>query len=182
MLLAVGLERWPLITARSSRLLFLGAVGIATLANFGYRIGPPDPYGNGSGIFFPRLMVISFALVLASVLMRDERTILGRILSARVLVAAGTISYGIYLWHFLIIKRLSTTPVWWSEGTNLILVLGLTFAVATTSWIVLERPLMRAKDDLASLRRRRETDTGSGHGAAARLAGLGLAPSVAPER
>jgi peptidoglycan/LPS O-acetylase OafA/YrhL len=113
--------------------------------------------------------------------MRDERTVLGRVLSARFLVAAGTISYGIYLWHFLIIKRLSTTPVWWSEGTNLILVLGLTFAVATTSWIVLERPLMRAKDDLTLLRRRREAVAGQGHGAA-RRAGLALAPSVAPER
>jgi peptidoglycan/LPS O-acetylase OafA/YrhL len=181
MLLAVALERWPLISARTSRHLLLAAVGIAALANFGYRIGPADPYGNGSGIFFPRLMVVSFALALASVLMRDERTVLGRVLSARFLVAAGTISYGIYLWHFLIIKRLSTTPVWWSEGTNLILVLGLTFAVATTSWIVLERPLMRAKDDLTLLRRRREAVAGQGHGAA-RRAGLALAPGVAPER
>jgi peptidoglycan/LPS O-acetylase OafA/YrhL len=182
MLLAVALERWPLISARTSRLLLLIAVGIATLANVGYRIGPPDPYGNGSGIFFPRLMVVSFALVLASVLMRDERTVLGRVLSARFLVAAGTVSYGIYLWHFLIVKRLSTTPVWWSEGTNLILVLALTFAVAATSWIVLERPLLRAKDDLASLRRRGRAVAGSGEGAAARRPGLGLAPSVAPER
>ncbi len=181
MLLAVALERWPLITVRSSRLLLLVAIGIATLANVGYRIGPADPYGNGSGIFFPRLMVVSFALALASVLMREERTILGRVLSARFLVAAGTISYGIYLWHFLIVKRLSTTPVWWSEGTNLVLVLGLTFAVAVTSWIILERPLLRAKDDLASLRRR-ETTPGSGRGAAAPRAGLALAPSIAPER
>jgi peptidoglycan/LPS O-acetylase OafA/YrhL len=181
MLLAIALERWPLISARSSRSLLLVAVGIAIVANIGYRIGPADPYGNGSGIFFPRLMVVAFALALASVLMRDERTLLGRALSARFLVAAGTISYGIYLWHFLLIERLSTTPLWWSEGTNLILVLALTFAVATTSWLVLERPLLRAKDDLASLRRVRETVGGTGQ-ALARPAPLGLAANVVPER
>jgi peptidoglycan/LPS O-acetylase OafA/YrhL len=100
-------------------------------------------------------MVIAFALALASVLMRDERTLLGRALSCRMLVAAGTVSYGIYLWHFLFIERLKTTQLWWTEGTNLVLVLALTLTVATVSWLVLEKPLLRVKDDLGSLRRAR---------------------------
>jgi peptidoglycan/LPS O-acetylase OafA/YrhL len=74
------------------------------------------------------------------------------------LVAAGTISYGIYLWHFLFIQRLSTTHLWWTEGTNLVLVLTLTLGAAAASWLVIEKPLLRVKDDLGSFRRlRRES-------------------------
>lgn len=155
MVLAIALERWPIVSVRTSRAMLVTAAAIAVVANLDNRLGPHDPYGNGSGLIFPRLMVIAFALTLASVLMRDERTLLGRALSSRMLVAAGTVSYGIYLWHFLFIERLRTTPVWWTEGTNLVLVLALTLAVATVSWLVLEKPLLRVKDDLGSLRRSR---------------------------
>ena len=109
MLLAIALERWPTVSVRTSRAMLLAAVAIAIAANLHNRLGPHDPYGNGSGLIFPRLMVIAFVLTLASVLMRDEQTLLGRVLSSRMLVAAGTVSYGIYLWHFLFIQRLSTT-------------------------------------------------------------------------
>jgi peptidoglycan/LPS O-acetylase OafA/YrhL len=155
MMLAVALERWPTVSVRTGRLMLGTAISIAVAANLHNRLGPHDPYGNGSGLIFPRLMVIAFALTLASVLMRDEQTILGRVLSSRILVAAGTVSYGIYLWHFLIIQRLGTTRLWWTEGTNLLLVLGLTLAAATASWLAIERPLLRVKDDLGSLRRPR---------------------------
>jgi peptidoglycan/LPS O-acetylase OafA/YrhL len=155
MLLAVALERWPTVRVRTSRVLLGGAVLIAIAANLDYRLGPHDPYGNNSGLIFQRLMVIAFALTLASVLMRDGRTVLGRALSSRVLVAAGTISYGIYLWHMLFITKLSATNIWWSEGTNVLIVLTLTLAAAAASWFVLEKPLLDAKDDLGSLRRPR---------------------------
>ena len=108
--------------ARTSKLLVIGALSAAVVANAIYSVGPADdPYGNGSGLFFGRLMVVAFALLLASILMRDEQTRLGRVLSSRALVALGTISYGIYLWHFLIIQRLRTSPVWWIGETNLVL-------------------------------------------------------------
>jgi len=155
MLLAVALERWPTVSVRTSRAMLATAFAVAVVANLHNRLGPHDPYGNGSGLIFPRLMVIAFALTLASVLMRDGQTILGRALSSRGLVAAGTVSYGIYLWHFLLIERLSATQVWWTEGTNLVLVLVLTLAIATGSWVAVERPLLRRKDDLGSLRRPR---------------------------
>ena len=155
MLLAIALERWPTVSVRASRAMLVTAIAVALAANLHNRLGPHDPYGNGSGLIFPRLMVIAFVLTLASVLMRDGQTILGRALSSRVLVAAGTISYGIYLWHFIFIQRLSATHLWWTEGTNLVLVLALTLAVAAASWLVIEKPLLRVKDDIGSLRRPR---------------------------
>ena len=161
MMLAVALERWPHVSVRASRTLLLVALALALVANTIYGVGPhADPYGNGSGVFFSRMMAVAFALILASILMRDEQTAIGHVLSSRTLVALGTISYGIYLWHFLIIQRLQTTPLWGSEETNLVLVLALTLAVATTSWLVVERPLLARKDDLRLFahRRRRVRD------------------------
>ena len=153
MLLAVALERWPTVSPRTGRVLLTAGIALGVAANLDNRLGPRDPYGNGSGLIFARLMVLAFALVLASVLMRDQQTILGRALSSRVLVAAGTISYGIYLWHFLIIDKLNTTALWWTEGTNVALVLALTVAIATVSWFALESPLLRLKKDPGSPRR-----------------------------
>lgn len=78
--------------------------------------------------------------------MRGERTVVARVLSWRPLVAAGTVSYGIYLWHMFVILCLRGTPLWWSVETNLALVLVGATLVACASWFVVERPAMRLKD------------------------------------
>jgi peptidoglycan/LPS O-acetylase OafA/YrhL len=144
MLLAVAVEVWPTVSVSRSRQLLALAVATGTIVNLcAFRLGAPSPYGNGSAGLFAPGMEVAFALALASVLMRNERTVLGRILSWRPLVAAGTISYGIYLWHMLVIVRLTGTGAWHGTATNTVLVLALTAAIATTSWVAVERPAMR---------------------------------------
>jgi peptidoglycan/LPS O-acetylase OafA/YrhL len=91
-------------------------------------------------------MEVVFALVLASALMRGEQTIVGRTLSWRPLVAAGTVSYGIYLWHMFVILCLLDTRAWWSTETNLVLVLVVATLVGSVSWVLVERPAMTLKD------------------------------------
>lgn len=147
MLLALAVEVWPRISLRRSRELLGLALALAVVVNLGaFHLGAASPYGNGSrGLFAPGMELV-FALVLASALMRDEQTIVGRALSWRPLVAVGTISYGIYLWHMFVILCLRDTPVWWSAGTDVGLVLVLTALVASVSWVLVERPAMRLKD------------------------------------
>ena len=147
MLLAVAVEVWPRVSVRRSRALLALGVAVGIVVNLGgYHLGAPSPYGAGSASMFATGMDMAFALVLASVLMRDERTVLGRILSARPLVAAGTISYGIYLWHMLVILGLDKTAAWVSGWSNVILVFGGTVVIATASWLAVERPALRLKD------------------------------------
>jgi peptidoglycan/LPS O-acetylase OafA/YrhL len=73
-------------------------MAIAIVANLEYTTGR-SPYATHNDFMLSRLMVIAFTLTIASVVMRDERTFVGRVLSSRPLVAAGTVSYGVYLWH-----------------------------------------------------------------------------------
>ncbi len=147
MLLAVAVEVWPRVSVRRSRALLALGLAVGVVVNLGgYHLGAPSPYGNGSSGLFATGMDVAFALALASVLMRDERTVLGRILSARPLVAAGTISYGLYLWHMLVILGLDDTVAWGSAWSNVIFVLTGTVMIATASWFVVEKPVLRLKD------------------------------------
>ena len=72
---------------------------------------------------------------------------LRRVLRSAPFVAVGTISYGIYLWHLTVIRW---TQDWIAQGEiprsavlQATLVLGITGAIATLSYLVVERPLMR---------------------------------------
>jgi peptidoglycan/LPS O-acetylase OafA/YrhL len=70
-------------------------------------------------------------------------------LRTRLLVYLGTISYGIYLYHYLIIKLCAAVGNSWNLGTGPALWLTeivLTLAAAVTSWHLIERPILRIKD------------------------------------
>lgn len=153
MLLAVAVETWPSVSVRMSRLLLFVAFGVAAVANGLYQLGPRSFYGNGSGVVFAPLIAIAFATAFASVLLRNESTVLGRLLGSRGLVALGTISYGVYLWHFLLIEEFRKTGLWSGETTNLLLIFVSTVVLATASWLLIEAPAIRLKNrELPALR------------------------------
>lgn len=106
-----------------------------------------------------------FALIIAGVAMATSRSRLGRALSWRPLVALGTVSYGVYLWHvpLLLAGRASDLL---PEGTVLASMLVLTVSVllGALSWRFVESPSIawarnrRVKpneDELAARRRRK---------------------------
>jgi peptidoglycan/LPS O-acetylase OafA/YrhL len=76
----------------------------------------------------------------------QDRGLVRRFLRWRPLVAAGVVSYGIYLWHLTVMIELDepdsflAPASWWSLtlGTAVIAT-----AIATVSWFILERPLLR---------------------------------------
>lgn len=147
MLLAIALELRPQISASASRALLASAVAIAAAANFFlFATGPVAPLGNGSGVIFGRVMTVAFALALASVLARDERTVLGRVLASPPLFAAGTISYGIYIWHGYLIGQLALRlPFWGDARVDVLALLMASVFCATLSWFILEKPALQLK-------------------------------------
>ena len=94
--------------------------------------------------------VVAALLVAPAALGRTHRGIAMRALDCRPAVLVGTISYGVFLWHYLWLAQLQTWGAfdWFRSGrtlTVLVLTLGLTLVTATASWLLVERPLLRWK-------------------------------------
>lgn len=147
MLLVLALQFVSEISAAAARALLAASVALAAVANvLLFHVGETAPYARGGGMVYVRAMELSFAFALASVLLRHERTLLGRLLASRPLVSVGTISYGVYLWHPFLADELEHTGLWGAAWSNILIVAAGTFAAASVSWFVVERPLLRLKD------------------------------------
>jgi peptidoglycan/LPS O-acetylase OafA/YrhL len=77
-------------------------------------------------------------------------------LASRPLRALGTLSYGIYLWHFPVIRGLRAQD-WWPMDLvpKFALVFGFAAAAATVSWFCVERPVLRWSARVIEKRRSR---------------------------
>ncbi len=84
---------------------------------------------------------LGFALVVAAVAAAPLRN---RALVAAPVRALGTLSYAIYLWHYLAIMYLRAEGWWPGDMTEaLALTLALTLPVSALSWFAVERPALR---------------------------------------
>ncbi|MFL5953769.1 MAG: acyltransferase family protein [Gaiellaceae bacterium] len=154
MLLAIALEVWPSVSPPVSRLLLAAGVGTAVIANvFLFSVGPLVV--GGGRLFFGKTMAVAFALVLASVLTRGGSTLVGRLLSSRPMVAAGTVSYGIYLWHGFAIGQLEQRSFWGWAPLDVFATAAVTVLAATLSWFLIERRALALKSKSRSVRARR---------------------------
>ncbi len=113
------------------------AVGVLVL-QWGSMAGQDETLYQGG-----LLLHSAAAAVVVAVAAGPRRRWLHPILELRPLVALGVISYGVYLWHWLVI-------VWADEartgldGAPLVVVqLGLTLLASLASWVLVERPLRR---------------------------------------
>jgi peptidoglycan/LPS O-acetylase OafA/YrhL len=70
---------------------------------------------------------------------------MARVLAWRPLRDIGRISYGLYLWHLPIFLVLDEERTGLSFWPRVVLQFGVTFAAATLSFVVVERPALRLK-------------------------------------
>ena len=101
---------------------WIGLVGVGALA----ATWPGDP-GLGSQVLFIPIAAIVSTLAVAGC---------PAVLAWRPLAFIGKISYGLYLWHGLVI--------WWHIAWPL--EVALSIGLACVSYFVLERPFLRLKD------------------------------------
>jgi len=166
MLLAV-VSSWSQATGNQPRLLWhralpwvswaLAAVAFVAVSDIGLPQTPITPSPVGLSLARQTLYgLFAFFLVMPAVVGNQESGLIRRILSWRPLALVGVVSYGIYLWHEAWIDlflrwtgyKLFTIPLW-----QLVAFAGaLATLSATASYIIVERPILRSKTRLPTVR------------------------------
>jgi peptidoglycan/LPS O-acetylase OafA/YrhL len=127
-------SRWGKWTAR-----LLPVIGLALLAAAAH-------YATGSASEFRGGLLIAVAvaavLVIAPVAL-DPRGPVATALAWQPLAWLGTISYGVYLWHWPLFLVLNGERTGWSGLSLFGARCAATFAVATVSWRLIEQPIRR---------------------------------------
>jgi peptidoglycan/LPS O-acetylase OafA/YrhL len=77
--------------------------------------------------------------------LHPDRNVMHRIQEHPVPVFIGRICYGLYIWHFLIFTWIVSWAGEYRYGMVLLVGWPLTFAIATLSFYLIERPFMRAR-------------------------------------
>lgn len=101
-------------------------------------------------IRFVLYAVIAVALLAPVTIGTTTRDPMRRLMSSAPLLYFGTISYGVYLWHVIVRDRIVSTSWFHDIGPNFWVLLGATLVmsviVATASYYLVEKPLLRFKD------------------------------------
>jgi len=105
-------------------------------------------FADATDVLYYRGGSLMLALVAAGLIFTIERAPTGpvaRLLSTRLLVAAGVISYGLYLWHWPVV--VATAPADPAAGalSLVALRLALTVGLATAMYLVVERPIREGR-------------------------------------
>ena len=120
---------------------------------------------------FGFIIIELLTIILIVDVLTNSKSIIRKFLEMEWLVWIGTISYGMYLWHYPIFRVLFELNQSWS--TVLMVGFPVTFAVAASSYYLMEKPLLKLKkgfSHLAPIRPLKPTSDPS------------LIPQTAPER
>jgi len=122
------------IGRRALLLLGVGSFGFVVVAFISFSDRNPFYYHGGSVLF-----ALAVATLIGTLVTREGP--ITRALSLKPLVWVGIISYGLYLWHWPLIVWFTPTRIGASGVVLGILIIGGTFAIATASFYLLERPV-----------------------------------------
>jgi peptidoglycan/LPS O-acetylase OafA/YrhL len=132
---------WCLIGTRWGRRVarFLPVLGLAGLA-------AATHYATGSAGEFRHGLLIGVAIaavVVVAPVALEQRGAIARILALPPLVWLGTISYGVYLWHWPIFLALNGERTGWAGFPLFAARCAATVAVSAASWWLIEQPIRR---------------------------------------
>lgn len=132
---------WSVIATRRGRwaVRVLPVAGLAVLAAAAhYATGTANEFRAG----LLGIVAVAAIAVIAPVALH-QTGLVARILSWRPLVWLGTISYGVYLWHWPVFLLLNGERTGWSGLGLFAARCVVTVAVAAASWWVIEQPIRR---------------------------------------
>jgi peptidoglycan/LPS O-acetylase OafA/YrhL len=90
-------------------------------------------------------LVAACGAVLVGALPLADDGRLRRAVAARPLVALGTVSYSVYLWHLPIVMWVDRNAGGWPVGAEIAVALAASLAVGTASYHLVERPIVRRR-------------------------------------
>ena len=103
--------------------------------------GPNSSFFYTSG--FTLVAVVVLVMILASV---EQAWLVCQVLEQSWLRFIGRISYGIYLWHFVVFTFLSKHFFVGPRAIRILIGLSITLAITMTSWYLVEQPALRLKN------------------------------------
>jgi peptidoglycan/LPS O-acetylase OafA/YrhL len=129
----------PARTPTMVRLLFVaGAAGFVGTLALAYSVDGTSAFEYRGGFFLSALSAA--AMILAAACAPGGP--IARLLSLRLLVWIGTVSYGAYLWHYPVFVYLDSEQTGLNGVALLVLRFATTFALAAASYYLVERPIM----------------------------------------
>jgi peptidoglycan/LPS O-acetylase OafA/YrhL len=142
MLAAARPQPGPRARARLHAAAPAAAVALGVFwATAGTQSGMPTSFMFRGGF----LLCAGLAAVVIADVRQVDQGLLGRMLSVRPLRWIGTVSYGLYLWHWPIFVYLNGARTGLSGAALDLARVSLTFAVATASYYLVERPIRRRR-------------------------------------
>jgi peptidoglycan/LPS O-acetylase OafA/YrhL len=112
----------------------------------------PDGIAMGGIVANERLITLALTaitsalVVLPAVIGERDRGPMARTLQLRTMTWLGMVSYGIYLWHLLVMRWLNTNLEMRDFLPLLATTIVITIPIAAASWYLVEAPLLRRKD------------------------------------
>ena len=140
---------WSLIRSRWGRRIarLLPVIGLVVLAAAAhYATGSAREFRSG----LLTAVAVAAVLVIAPVAL-DQRGPVAAVLAWGPLAWLGTISYGIYLWHWPIFLVLNGERTGWSGLSLFAVRCAATLAVSTVSWWVIEQPVRKWRPERVPL-------------------------------
>lgn len=139
-LLAMCLPNWQKASARAVRFIRDAGIGSACLLVVGCAVlgGPPRWMFDGGFV----AVAILTAVLIASVCL-SNRGFVARFLCWKPVRWVGTVSYGLYLWHWPVFVVLTQQSTGWPGWTVDMVRVALTVGIATVSFYVVEQPIRR---------------------------------------
>jgi peptidoglycan/LPS O-acetylase OafA/YrhL len=125
-------------TGVARALLLVGVAGFAGTFTLTYALVGTTPFVYRGGLTLSALSAA--AIIIGAVCV--PRGPIARLLSLRVLVWIGTVSYGAYLWHYPVFVYFDSARTGLTGLGLLVVRVGCTLALAAASFYLVERPVM----------------------------------------
>jgi peptidoglycan/LPS O-acetylase OafA/YrhL len=150
-----GLPRWLAWVERMPGVAWAVAVGAyVAVCNVGLPVGLEGGYGPSLWLTRHLLFaLVALGLLLPAIFGDPERGLVRRVLANRVLLYLGVVSYGIFLWHLALLRKVqelgfdTSFPGWIATG------IALATLVASLSYYLVERPALSLKNRVPYRRR-----------------------------